>query len=57
MEIKNKMYIYCKKDFNKINFKFEKGIKYPITNVYSDIYCFVNPENGCFETISILLEE
>ena len=45
------MYILCKKDFNHICFDFKKDVKYPITNILTDAYCFCYP-NGQGGTIS-----
>jgi len=39
------MYILCKEDFNKVNFNFIKGKKYPITNVEGDC-CYFNYPKG-----------
>jgi len=46
------MYIYCKKDFNNNNFKFEKGKKYPVTSYYNGIYYF-EYNNGKSDLIHI----
>lgn len=46
------MYIYCKKDFKKITFKFKTGVKYPIVSIEKDCYNFINPENDHCDSIS-----
>lgn len=39
------MYIYCKKDFNKICFKFKSGVKYPIVSIEKDCYNFISEKD------------